>query len=70
MNAKDGPWTHLAVYEIDGEPADALAELEKAGMGNAARYSELKERDEGFLPLPPWFGDVLFQSWNCLALSP
>jgi hypothetical protein len=69
VNAEDGSWTHLALYEIEGEPEDALDKLEQAGMGNAELYKDLKGEDEGFLPLPPWFGDVQFQSWNCYSLD-
>jgi hypothetical protein len=57
-------YTHAVVYELDGDPRAALEELEKANLGSAELYEELKETDEGFLPLPAWFGDVLFTSWN------
>jgi hypothetical protein len=70
VNPDLGPaYTHLVVYELDGEPDAALEELAQANLGNAERYAELKASDEGFLPLPPWFGDVLFTSWNCHALG-
>jgi len=70
VNPDVGPaFTHLVVYELDGEPRAALRELERAKLGNAEIYAESKARDEGFLPLPPWFGDVLFQSWNCHSLG-
>jgi hypothetical protein len=63
------PFTHVVVYELDGDPDAALEELEQANLGNAEIYAELKAADEGFLPLPEWFGDVLFASWNCYALG-
>jgi hypothetical protein len=70
VNADAGPaYTYLVVYHLDGDPKAALAALEQASMGSADRYTELKALDEGTLPLPPWFGDVLFQSWNCYALD-
>jgi hypothetical protein len=56
------------VYELEGDPQAALEALEKANLGSAELYEELKETDEGFLPLPDWFGDVLFTSWNGHAL--
>jgi hypothetical protein len=62
-------FTHLVVYALDGDPEAALEELEKANLGNAEIYAERKASDEGFLPLPPWFGDVLFASWNCYSLG-
>jgi hypothetical protein len=70
VNPEVGPaFTHLALYELDGDPEAALAELERANLGNAERYADAKATDEGFLPLPAWFGDVLFTSWNGYALE-
>ena len=63
------PFTHVVVYELDGDPDAALDELAKANLGNAEVYAAAKGSDEGFLPLPAWFGDVLFASWNCYALG-
>ena len=71
VNAGMSPaYTHLVVYELDGDPDVALAELAKANLGSADLYTELKATDAGSLPLPPWFGDVLFASWNGYALGP
>lgn len=64
------PWRHLALYEIDGDPDAALQALEDAGMGSADLYTELKADDEGTLPLPPWFEDVRFGSWNAYSVGP
>ena len=63
------PFTHVVVYELDGDPDAALDLLAKANLGNAEVYAAQKETDEGFLPLPAWFGDVLFASWNCYSLG-
>jgi hypothetical protein len=60
---------YLVVYELDGDPEAAMAALEQANLGSAELYTELKAGDEGLLPLPPWFGDVLFASWNCYSLG-
>ena len=64
------PYRYLVVYEIEGDPDAALQALEDASMGSAELYTELKSADEGALPLPPWFEDVLFASWNGYALVP
>jgi hypothetical protein len=64
------PYRYLVVYEIDGDPDAALRALEDASMGSAELYTELKSSDEGALPLPPWFEDVRFASWNGYALGP
>jgi len=67
----DGALPHrfMCVYEIDGDPRDAVAELERAGMGSRDSYSELKDGDSGELPLPDWWDGVQFASWNCLPLG-
>jgi hypothetical protein len=63
------PHRFLCVYETDTDPRTAVAELEQAGFGSKDSYSQLKDRDAGFLPLPPWFQRAQFASWNCLPLG-
>ena len=63
------PHRFICVYETDTDPRDAVAELERAGMGDKGSYADLKDRDTGVLPMPPWFERVGFASWNCLALG-
>jgi hypothetical protein len=63
------PYGFLVIYEVEGDPADAVRNLEQAGMGSIDLYSELKEVEEGTLPLPDWFERASFASWNCLALG-
>jgi hypothetical protein len=67
----DGALPHrfICVYEIDGDPREAVANLERAGMGSRNSYSELKDDDEGELPLPDWWNGVQFASWNLLPLG-
>jgi hypothetical protein len=67
----DGALPHrfICVYEIDGDPREAVAELERAGMGSRDSYSDLKDTDQGALPLPAWWDGVQFASWNCLPLG-
>ena len=67
----DGSLPHrfICVYEIDGDPREAVAELERAGMGSRDAYGELKDTDQGTLPLPGWWDGVEFASWNCLPLG-
>jgi hypothetical protein len=38
-------------------------------MGNADSYVDKKDVDEGALPLPDWFTDISFGSWNCTQLG-
>ena len=61
------PCRFICVYEIDGDPRDAVAELARAGMGTRDSYADLKDADAGALPLPEWWDQVRFASWNCLA---
>src|SRR3954453_140690 len=40
------PHRFICVYEIDGDPRDAVAELERAGMGTRDSYADLKDSDD------------------------
>jgi hypothetical protein len=62
-------YRYLTVYEIDGDPNVALAELARLGLGSQDSYTKLKDVDSGSLPLPDWFGRVGFASVNCYALG-
>jgi hypothetical protein len=59
----------LTVYEIEGDPADAIAELERVGFGNKESYAALKDEDPGQLALPEWWDRARFASWNCIPLG-
>ena len=62
-------YRYLALYEIDGDPADAVAGLAAQGMGSKDSYTALKEVGQGDLELPGWFERTRFASWNCIALG-
>jgi hypothetical protein len=63
------PFGYLAVYEVEGDPDAALAEMAKLGLGSKDSYAELKEVDSSGPELPGWWDDVRFASWNCIALG-
>jgi hypothetical protein len=63
------PHRFACVYETDVDPREAVANLERAGMSSKDSYEDLKDDDEGTLPLPPWFDGVSFASWNCIPLG-
>jgi hypothetical protein len=63
------PHRFIAVYETDRDPSEAVAALERAGMGSKDSYAELKDSDSGTLPLPDWWDKVQFASWNCFPLG-
>jgi hypothetical protein len=65
----DIPHRFLTVYEIDGDPADAIAALTDHGFGNKDTYVALKDVDSGMLELPEWFTRAQFASWNCRPLG-
>ena len=67
--AAPAPFRYLALYEIDGDPAAAIAELERSGMGSKDSYAASKEVDSRSLELPSWWNEVRFASWNCVALG-
>lgn len=65
------PFRYVAIYELSVDPTTAVANLEQAGMGDASSYVELKddEAEAARLPLPEWFAEVVFASWNCEAVG-
>jgi hypothetical protein len=72
VNAEDlGGYRYLSLYELDCPPDVAVANLAAAGMGNADTYIEMKgDSDAGDpLPLPDWFAEIRFGSWNATGTS-
>lgn len=49
-------YRHLSLYHVDGDGTQALAELERRVQS-------------GEVPLPEWFGDIRFASFDGLALE-
>lgn len=47
-------YDYLAMYEIEGEPAEVMAELD-------SRVPSMR--------LPEWFDQIRFASWNCFSLD-
>lgn len=60
---------YLALYELEGDPDTALAEMEQLSLGSKEAYAELKEVDSSGPALPEWWNDVRFASWNCIAVG-
>jgi hypothetical protein len=69
VSEREIPYRFVCVYEIDGDPADAIAALENHGFGDKDSYVALKDVDAGILELPEWFERAHFASWNCRALG-
>jgi hypothetical protein len=63
------PFRYLAVYELEGDPDTAMAELARLGLGSKDSYAELKQVDASGPELPGWWDEVRFASWNCISLG-
>ncbi|WP_432828634.1 hypothetical protein [Dactylosporangium sp. CA-092794] len=53
---RNGPLTHLALYQLGRPWPEARAEIRAA-------------REDGTMVLPPWFGDIRFASVDVIALG-
>jgi hypothetical protein len=56
---------YLTVYEVEGDPGEAVAALERAGLDSKDSYVEKPDT----LPVPPWFERIRFASANATALE-
>jgi hypothetical protein len=63
-------WTHIALYEVEGGFEELAQNMIRMSLGSAEAYIELKRTDTKGPPLPPWWDDVRFASWNGVALAP
>lgn len=68
---QSGGYRYLSLYELDVPPAEAVANLAAAGMGNADAYLDKKADHDPAdpLPLPDWFAGIRFGSWNAVGTS-
>lgn len=64
-----GVYRYMSVYELEVPPAEALANLETAGLNSGESYVQLKDESGAAdpLPLPDWFVDIHFGSMNAVA---
>ena len=62
-------YRYLALYEIEGDTATLLAEMEKRRLGTVDSYAARKAIDSSGPGLPGWWDRVRFASWNCIALG-
>jgi hypothetical protein len=59
----------MALYEIEGDPDQLLAEMRKMSLGTRDSYADLKAVDDCGPELPSWWDEVRFASWNCIAIG-
>jgi len=64
-----GPYRFLAVFELDGDLATIMAEMEKMRLSRPDLYIELKKTDTNGPPIPSWWSEIRWASWHCIALG-
>jgi hypothetical protein len=62
-------YRYLAVYEIEGDPDQLLEEMKKLSLGTRDSYADRKAAGDVGPELPPWWDEVRFASWNCIAMG-
>jgi hypothetical protein len=62
-------YRYLAVYEIEGDPDQLLEEMKKLSLGTRDSYADRKAAGDVGPDLPPWWDEVRFASWNCIAMG-
>jgi hypothetical protein len=67
----DAPAQHrfLAVFELDGDLATIMAEMERMKMSRPDLYIELKKTDTRGPAIPEWWDRIRWASWHCVALG-
>jgi hypothetical protein len=59
----------MAIYEVEGGFEQLAREMVRMSLGSAEAYIELKRTDTKGPPLPAWWDDVRFASWNGESLG-
>jgi hypothetical protein len=62
-------YRYLAVYEIEGDPDRLLEEMKTLRLGTRDSYADRKAAGDTGPELPPWWDEVRFASWNCIAMG-
>ena len=62
-------WDHLTLWIIEGDPEAAMEEQKKRGLDTKESYVALKQKDTSGPPLPDWWDEVRFASWNGCELG-
>jgi hypothetical protein len=63
------PYRRLAVYEVDDDTAALMRAMEETQLATADSYSDRKDAGDDGPALPPWWDQVRFASFNCIALG-
>jgi hypothetical protein len=62
-------YRYMALYEIEGDPQQLLAEMERRRLGTRDSYADRKAAGDSGPELPSWWDEVRFASWNCIAIG-
>jgi hypothetical protein len=59
----------LALFELDGDPAEIMKEMAAMGLSTKESYVEYKRNNPGDVALPTWWDGVRFGSFNCIPVG-
>ena len=62
-------YRYMALYEIEGDPEQLLIEMRRLSLGTRDSYTDRKAAGDSGPTLPPWWDEVRFASWNCIAMG-
>jgi hypothetical protein len=62
-------YRYMALYEIEGDPEQLLVEMKNLSLGTRDSYADRKAGGDSGPALPPWWDEVRFASWNCIAMG-
>lgn len=63
------PFRTLVVYEVDDDTAALMEGMRQANLDSADSYSDRKDAGDDGPPLPEWWSQVRFASFNCIAVG-
>jgi len=62
-------YRYMALYEIEGDLEQLLVEMKRLSLGTRDSYADRKAAGDEGPALPPWWDEVRFASWNCIAMG-
>jgi hypothetical protein len=62
-------FTHIAIYEVEGEFGELAKQMAEMHLDTADAYVEYKRSVPSDPPLPTWWDEVRFASWNGRSLG-
>lgn len=63
------PFRTLVVYEVDDDTEALMAGMREANLDSADSYEDRKAAGDDGPPLPEWWSQVRFASFNCIAVG-